>query len=317
MGFQEVFPEILEKTYSNCHTLKENPFMSSILLNSRLFGDKIICLPFLDTIKVNLKKIKEDLDKIVGAYENKKIEVRLSEFDPNFKKLKKIFTKNGFSENIVKGHIISNLTSEEEIWKNFHKHTRNDIRKSEKGGLTIKKMDSIEELKRFYGLYLSQMKKFGTPQHSFNFFKNCFGLMKENFYGLNCYLKNNLVGSIILFIEGDYGYVSFNVSETKYLNLRVNDLLYWNVIKGCIGRKIKYFDIGQVDLEVKENTREESLLKFKKKWLGEVYNKVYFTKNFTYDSAKKDSLKKFRAIWRKLPLVLIRIIGPKICSQLG
>lgn len=314
MSYQKVFPNILEKTYTSCKnaTVGKVPAVS---LFSLISGGKIIALPFLDTI--NLKKIsKNEFSKVIGI-ENKKIEIRLSESNVELKALEKMALNLGFYKNIVKGHIISELTSEEDFWKRFHKHTRNDIRKAGKSGLKIEKIESLGELKLFYKLYFKQMKKFGTPQHSFKFFKNCFEMMGKDFFGLNCYKGKNLVGSIILFIDGNYVYVPFNISDSKFRALRPNDLLYWESLKWCMGNKIKSFDIGQIDLSPKKGSRAEALLKFKKKWLGKEYRKIYFTKGFTYNESGNSSLKKLRPIWSKLPNSIIKIIGPRICSQLG
>lgn len=315
MSYQQLFPEVLEKTYRSCKRLpiKELPFVD---ISSIIFREKIISLPFLDT--VNLNNIsKENIDDLIKKSQGGKIEIRLSESNNNLIRFKKILSNTGFNEAIVKGHVISDLTTEKDFWKRFHKHTRNDIRKAEKSGLDIKKIDSKEELKNFYRLYFKQMKKFGTPSHSFKFFKNCFEIMKKDFFGLNCYLGKKLIGSIIFFLNNDYAYVSFNVSNEKFKNLRPNDLLYWEALKWCMENKIGYFDIGQIDLNPEKGTRAEALLKFKKKWLGNEYKKIYFTRGFKYSQSKKENLKKFRKVWSKLPSFIIKIIGPAICSQLG
>ncbi|HOW36929.1 MAG TPA: GNAT family N-acetyltransferase [Candidatus Pacearchaeota archaeon] len=317
MSFQEVFPEILSKTYSNCSSYNAIKNLPGEKVKSKIFGEKIIFLPFLDTLQLSSEIDEKELNKLLENNEKTKLEIRTSESDVNLKKLEKVLMKKGFVNNVVKGHILSELTSQEDFWNRFHKHTRNDIRKAEKSSLEIKKIGDLKELKQFYSLYLQQMKEFGTPQHSFLFFKNCLEVMLDSFYGLNCYFNKRLIGSIILFINKEYAYVSFNVSNPKYRGTRVNDLLYWEAIKWGMKNKIKKLDIGQVDLEHEPNSREENLFKFKTKWLGKVYKKVYFTKNFAYESSKKDSLKKFRAIWKKLPLFLIKFIGPLICSQLG
>ena len=211
MSFQEVFPNILAKTYSNCKvygTLSNNP---GIFIRSKIFEDKCVFLPFLDTIFLNQEVKKKELEEMLEKDNNLKIEIRLSESDSNLNKTRKLLKEKGFQENVSKGHIISELTSQEDFWDRFHKHTRNDIRKAEKSNLTILKIDNLTELKRFYLLYLRQMKEFGTPQHSFTFFKNCFGMMLDSFYGLNCYLNDRLIGSIIIFVNKSYAYVSFNV----------------------------------------------------------------------------------------------------------
>jgi lipid II:glycine glycyltransferase (peptidoglycan interpeptide bridge formation enzyme) len=264
MNFEKTFPEILEKTYKNCKNLstKSMPFVK---VKSKIIGERIILLPFLDVFPIRELSYSEIYNFLKQEKNNKeKIEIRLSEFNENLDLISKTLKKNGFKRNIVKGHIVSNLTNQEDFWNRFHKHTRNDIRKSEKSDLIIKKIDSIKELKKFYSLYLREMKRFGTPQHSFNYFKNCLDLMKENFFGLNCYFNNKVVGSIIIFLDKENGYIAFNVSSKKARNLRPNDLLYWEAIKECMQRGVKNLDFGQIDLSSISGSREENLLRFKK-----------------------------------------------------
>jgi lipid II:glycine glycyltransferase (peptidoglycan interpeptide bridge formation enzyme) len=309
MNYQKVFPKILESSYPNCKDISTSN-LPKVKVKSFIFGERIISLPFLDVIEV--KDIeKEDVSETLN------FEVRLSEFYAGFFSLKKKLIEFGFKENFVKAHIVSELTSEEDFWKRFHKHTRNDIRKAEKSGLKIKKINSLIELKKFYFLYLKEMKNFGTPQHSFKFFENCFNLLKKDFCGFNCYKRKKLIASVILFINNDYGYVSFNVSDSNFRNFRPNDFLYGNLIRWAIKNKIKFFDLGQVDLNPTKNSREENLLKFKRKWLGKEYRRIYFTKGFDYKQKKKESLKKFRRIWRHLPTPIIKIIGPRVVSRMG
>lgn len=319
--FQLQLPKIVEKTYSNCKNksyAERDLNFPFIEIKSKIFGKKIISLPFLDVTNFKGKATKHIFKKMVDRLgKENKIEIKLSENHTQFKEIKKILSEMGFDEFSEKAHIVTKLTPEEDMWKRFHKHTRNDIRKAEKPSLKIKKIESVKELKKFYLLYLRQMKGFGTPQHSFKFFENYFNIMKRNFFGLNCYKGGKLIASIILFLGNREAYVSFNVSNPQYRSYRPNDLLYLAVIKECIKKKIKYFDIGQIDLNTKKGTREDSLLKFKLKWLGESHKKVHFTLNFKHDSNKKDSLKKFRKIWKKLPLFVVKLVGPKIVRELG
>jgi lipid II:glycine glycyltransferase (peptidoglycan interpeptide bridge formation enzyme) len=308
MGYQKLFPEIVKKTYSNCNNISTKNIPYTSIKLGLLSKGKTISLPFLDI--VNIFKInEEDIPK------SQNLEIRLSEFNKDFSKLKKKILSFGFSENPMKAHIISELTNEEDFWKRFHKHTRNDIRKAKKCGLKLKRIENIKDLRKFYSLYTKEMKNFGTPQHSFNFFRNCFEILKRDFFGLNCYKDKKLISSIILFVEEDYGYVSFNVSNPNFRNLRPNDIIYWEMIKWSIKNKIKYLDVGQVDLNPEKDSREEGLLKFKRKWLGKEYKKIYFTRGFSYDSSRRNSLKKFKKVWRYLPSLIIKLIGPWVTSH--
>lgn len=327
------FKETIEETYKNCKSeyyLLINNNVKAIfpffIIKSKLIGNRLISLPFVDNggflgeyKKEDIKKLIKELKKINDL---KYIEIRLNSFMKNFENDKKILLKLGFNEEKSKQQFILTLTSEGDVWKRFHKHTRNDIRKAQKSGLKLKKLSSGKELKRFHKLYVKNMKFFGTPQHSYRFFKNFFDIMNENIFGFNCYFKEKIIGSIIIFYEGKRGYISHNISDVKYREYRPNDILYWELIKWAMKKKIKYIDMGQIDKESLDS-KAIGLYKFKKKWLGKAYDRNYFyyyfdkEENVNKKNKKKDKLKKFRVIWKKLPLSIIKIIGPKIASQLG
>ena len=311
------FRDVIQDSYSNCVSKYFNDGKSIypfFLVKSKIFGNRLISVPFLDVGGFLGKEDGKVLDELKKRYS--KIEVRLNKFLENYEEQEKILLKKGFSKIPSKHQFIIGLSSEEEMWKNFHKHTRNDIRKAEKSNLKIKKI-SGEEIKKFYKLYLQEMKNFGTPQHSKKFFNNLFEKMKENVYGLNCYYGNKLIGSIIIVFRGKYGYVMFNVSDRKYRDFRPNDLLYWETIKWAIDKKIKFIDVGQVDEDAEKGTHAYGLYKFKNKWLGKVYERVYFTIPKSEEKEKKEKLKKFRKIWSKMPMFLIKIIGPRITREMG
>ena len=164
------------------------------------------------------------------------------------------------------------------------------------------------------------MKKFGSPQHSFNFFGNMLKLMGKNFVGFNCYKDKKMVGSLIMLNYNKSGYIAFNVSKTEYRNFRPNDLLYWVAIKWAINNNLKSIDMGQVDKN-SSDSRAIGLYKFKKKWLGDLYDRIYFYYSFSKfkekNEGKKDKLKRLRNVWRKLPLFITKRLGPKVTSQLG
>lgn len=309
MSYQKRFPKILEKTYGNFEDASKG-VVPYVKVKKFLSGEKFISLPFLDIVNLGVLE-KKDL------FLNKRIEIKLSEFNKNLKDTSSFLKENGFKEHVAKGHIITELTSEEDLWKRFHKHTRNDIRKAEKSNLKIEKISSKKSLKKFYKLYSKEMRNFGTPQHSFKFFKNCFEILGKDFFGLNCYRGEKLIASIIIFIDKEYSYVSFNVSDNNFRDFRPNDLLYWETIKSMMKQNTKYLDLGQVDLEFEDNSREKNLLRFKQKWLGKVYKRVYFVRGFEYSARNKKSVKLFRKIWSFLPLPITKFLGPKMISRIG
>jgi len=323
--------EIVEKTYKNCHPhyyIKEEsnkitalfPFF---LIRSKLFGNRIISIPFLDTggfigkyDEANIKEVMRQLNRNIQKI--KHIEIRLDERSIDFTKIRQILLKNSFKEDCSKQQARISLTSKEEMWKKFHKHTRNDIRKAEKSGLKIKKIENKEELDQFYKLYLKEMHNFGTPQHAKKIFENLKNIMKEKFFGLNCYFNEKLIGSSIAIYFNKEGNILFNVSDKKYKQYHPNDLLYWETIQWATKNKVNYLNLGQVEKDTDQNSRAHGLYKFKLKWLSEVHPRHYFYYRFgEKQENKKESYKSFRKLWRFIPNPILKKVGVKICSELG
>jgi len=319
------YKKIIEETYKNCEAhyyisfknTKSVALFPFFLVKSRIFGKRFISVPFLDVGgflgKYDVNSLKEVIKFLKEG--NNNIEIRLNSSMKDFEKYRKFFIREGFGAIGGREQFIVSLTSEENMWKKFHKHTRNDIRKAMKSGLNIVQIEKSVELKKYYSIYVREMRNFGTPQHSFKFFKNLFNTKKV--IGFNCYKNKKIIGSLILLFNEKYGYVAFNISDAKYRNLRPNDLLYWETIRWAINNKLEELDLGQVENGAPEGSRARGLFKFKQKWLGEIYERVYFTFPKEESSRKKNQLKKFKSIWRKIPLPIVKILGPKICSELG
>jgi len=189
---------------------------------------------------------------------------------------------------------------------------------AQKSELEIREIKNKQELKRFYGLYVKEMVNFGTPQHSYKFFEKLFEILGESFTGFNCYYKGNLAGGLILYNYNNHAYISFNVSNQAFREHRPNDLLYWTAIKLLIGRGVKDIDLGQVEKNSPKGSHAYGLYKFKSKWLGELHERVYFRWPESKDKGEsKEKYKRFRSVWKRIPVFIIKRIGPKICAQLG
>lgn len=324
---------VIENTYSNCKSLyyliKDKDQIKALfpffIVKSKLFSTRVISLPFFDVgyFWGNYDLLPQVIEMIRNfkEYDISSIEIRTNTFVSNFNTLKQILEKIGFIPVPSKQQFILRLTSEEDLWKRFHKHTRNDIRKALKSGLKIVKIDNKQEVKKFYKLYFSEMRRFGTPQHSFKFFENMFTLMNNYVLGLNCYYNDIMIASLIMLYGGDYGYIMFNVSNPSYRKFRPNDLLYWEAIKYGLNNNLKFIDLGQVDANSEPGTHAYGIYKFKSKWLGDLYDRIYFYYSFegqpSLAGEKKEKYKKFRAMWRKLPPLIIKKLGPWLCAQLA
>ena len=205
-------------------------------VKSRLFGNRVISVPFVDVGGVCGSLKSGDLNelKTKSQFPSEVINVKIDKSLKNFKKLKSELLNQGFFEKTNNHQFVLKLKSKDELWKQFHKHTRNDIRKSIKSGLRLERIDSLVKVKNFYGLYLKEMHRFGTPQHSLSFFKELYANNDIGFFGFNCYSGEKIIGSIIVLYSGKRGLVFVNVSNPSFRDMRPNDLLYWETLQSSI-----------------------------------------------------------------------------------
>jgi len=325
---------VISKTYKNCEPIYyiniKDKIVKTIfpffLVKSKIFGNRLISQPFID---IGGPLGEFDKNFIIGVIENLKrkfekdlkgIEIRINNFLSDYEKICECLLKEGFKEIPKKNQLILELENEEILWNKFDRITKKGIKKAKKSRLEIREIKDKKEITNFYKLYLNNMKHFGVPQNSLKFFLNL--SKSEIFKGLNCYKERELVASIIGLYTKDYIYIGFNVSKQEYLKYRANDLLYWEIIKWAIKKGIKYFDFGQCEANAKEGTHAAGIYKFKKKWLGKLYNKTYFYYSLEKKSEdgsliKENKKDKLIETWKKLPSSVIKILGPKICSQLA
>ncbi|MBW2106816.1 MAG: peptidoglycan bridge formation glycyltransferase FemA/FemB family protein [Deltaproteobacteria bacterium] len=78
------------------------------------------------------------------------------------------------NENVYKYHYLSLENELEEIKNSFPSKTRYNIRRSMKGGLTVKQAENEKDLLSFYDLYCKTRKRLSLPSQPYRYFKNLY-----------------------------------------------------------------------------------------------------------------------------------------------
>lgn len=304
---------IIEKT-TNYHSyyffIEENnkikAILPSFLIKSRIFGNKLISIPYGDEAgplgdNNSIDFILNELNK--NQLDTDQIEIHKLEIEN--KKFIKPWNYYTFLINLNK--------KEEEIFKNFDKKLRNTIKRAERENLITEEITSIKQLKIFYSIYQKNMHELGTPPLTFEFFKNLFiELYPEN---LKAYLIKNkdiyIAGSIFL-IDNKTARWLHGVSLLKFKNLNPITLMIWNFIK-TYSKKLETLDLG--------STRENSgNFDFKNKFTNNLKDRnwkyLFFSKKPIIDP-RTEELKTYIKIWKHIPLPICNLIGPLIRKKTG
>jgi hypothetical protein len=199
-----------------------------------------------------------------------------------------------------------------------HSAIKRAVNKAIRSGLKIRSIQTIDDLKIWYSMYLETMAFHVTPARSFEFFKNLW----ETFAPKNLIridlaeLENNqiLAGSIFFLYNKTVIY-GFNGSKRDLFDYRPNDLLHWNAIHEAQKLGYKYYDMG----EVQQN--QEGLAAYKSKWCNvtkQIYHYYYpLEENKMQQSIDQPTTSNFKQkIWKFIPLKVTEIIGNKIYKYL-
>lgn len=156
----------------------------------------------------------------------------------------------------------------EDLWQEFRKTLRQEIRKSEEGGITVSECQGKEELAQFYKLYLDAVrrhKNIPLPFSALNFF------LSNSEAKIFLAKKDDIVagGSIFLFYKPFIHYF-ISASDKRFREWNIGHRILWHAMQKYVGRPtsgIDYFDLG--------GTRKGSALEVFKRGWGAKEHAVY------------------------------------------
>ncbi len=198
-------------------------------------------------------------------------------------------------------------------WKVLDAKVRNQVRKAEKSGLAAV-AGHLELLDGFYEVFCRNMRDLGTPVYAKDFFRNILETFPETTRIISVVLEGKTIASGILTWSRDTLEVPWASSISDYRDKCPNNLLYWEAITYAIAQGSRKFDFGR-------STPGEGTYRFKKQWGAEPVQ-LYWqyllgegrempelnTKNPKYEIAIK--------VWKKLPVSLTKILGPRIVKNI-
>ena len=195
------------------------------------------------------------------------------------------------------------------IFKNIDGKLRNQIRKSQKSGL-VTEFGTKELLDDFYQIFSWKMHDLGTPVWGKEFFEAIF----KSFSGsarIILVKKDGraIAGGLVLAFK-DRLYVPSAAAYNSALKYCPNHALYWATIeKGC-EEGYSYFDFGRSKID--SNT-----YRFKMQWVPtptELHWQYYLPRSEELPSINpaNPKYKLFINIWKRLPLPLANLLGPRV-----
>lgn len=201
------------------------------------------------------------------------------------------------------------LSGDSEIlWSKLSGKVRTEVRKAEKLGLYVK-FGQLQYLNDFYDLFLRNYKSQGTPAYPKRFFTILLEELSPYVMIFVVYWQNKPVGAAM------NGYFKNRVEGLWapslafiYPNLRINYLLYWEMIKHACIHGYQFFHLGR-------SSKDTGAIKFKEKWLAvpsQLYWEYFLNINTQLPRLNIENPKYQLPIkiWQHLPMGITRMVGP-------
>lgn len=198
------------------------------------------------------------------------------------------------------------------LWKRLPKGSvRWGIKKAQKAGLRWTVGDSQDDLRIFYRMFLGTRKHRGVPGYPYAFFQDIIRSFPVKIY--TSFLQETPLASIFLIYHKEEVRYAFAgaVQEPRTLSLQPYHLLIWEALKGAAQKGYRIFNFGGAAAD----TNEGGLVEFKRKWSDtEEIIPSYYYLNTAKELPKSSQvfLSLASAVWKKLPLPLVDMLGPKL-----
>jgi FemAB-related protein (PEP-CTERM system-associated) len=200
------------------------------------------------------------------------------------------------------------------LWQGFKPKVRNQVRKAEKADLAAE-AGGAELLEEFFGVYTRNMRDLGSPPHSRRFFRLVAEAFGERLRLFVVRLADEPIAAGLTLTDARARLVPWAASDWRFRRLNANMLLYWQMLKDACEGDVPVFDFGR-------STRDSGTHRFKRQWGAEEVPLCWqylLAAGAEMPDLRPDS-RKYRlavAVWRKMPVWLVRLAGPRIVSKLS
>ena len=205
--------------------------------------------------------------------------------------------------------LMLDLTSgEDEIWHSLLRPTaRRNVRKALKAGLKL--VEGQRYLDAFADINASNMHRLGTPAHSPSFFYNIMKYFPQSTL-LMLRSGHTFIGGMLLVRFKEMLLMPWVASLPEYFHMRPNNLLYWEAIARACRDGLRNFDFGR-------SKWDSGTFRFKRQFGAQpvpLYYQYYLHQAHQVPDVDPDTttFMPLMTLWRKLPISLVKVLGPRI-----
>jgi len=280
-------------------------------VRSFLTGRRGVSLPFSDQCApffLDLKILRSALDMCIDHGRNagwKHIDLRGDyRFDEIVPSWEEYFT-----------HDIVLTRAEEDLFNRLTPSNRRNIRRAAQEQVSIEIGASRSALASFCRLNDITRKRHGLPPQPRYFFKNLLEYVLSAGQGviISAVHGGAVVASSIYLHFGKQAVYKYGASVSSHLHLRPNNLIMWEAIKWYRDRSFEVLNLGRTELD------NPGLLRYKRTWGAD----ERLIKYYRFDIKKgrflahRDGKKHHEAVFSRLPVVVLRILGRLAYRHMG
>ncbi|MCI0337024.1 MAG: FemAB family PEP-CTERM system-associated protein [Acidobacteria bacterium] len=209
--------------------------------------------------------------------------------------------------------IDSDEEGQESLMKSFPRDIRRMIRQGAKHGLSSE-FGREELLDDFYDVYAVSVRNLGTPVYPKRLFAEFLRRFPNECDILVIRQAKRIAGGVMSFYFRDTVLPYFGGAYPEFYRTGVNNYMYWELMRSAATRGYRVFDFGR-------SKRGTGAYEFKRGW-GMTERSLPY-KYFLVRTGEMPNLNptnpKFKLMieaWKRLPLGVTKLIGPKIVRNL-
>jgi serine/alanine adding enzyme len=281
------------------------------------FGNRLVSLPFVDYGGILSdgreaeRALLQESIRLAEAFGAGAVELRNPSPtpDPDFD----LLPKNRSMITHMKSHKVRMLLplqgSSEALMKSFKSKLRSQIKKSIRDGLVVRK-GGLDLLDDFYSVFAHNMRDLGSPVHAKAILRNVLEVFHDRAFAVVVYMDGISIAAGIMIGFGDTMANPWASFRKEFKKLNPNMLLYWSMLEHASDNGYACFDFGR-------STPEEGTYNFKRQWGAEPvplhWHYIALNGKAGAGSPAKDIAFEYASrIWKKLPVSMTCILGPRL-----
>jgi serine/alanine adding enzyme len=200
-----------------------------------------------------------------------------------------------------------------QLWKSLPSKVRSQVKRPLREGATCE-FGREELLRDFYAVFSRNMRDLGTPIHPVRFFRTILRAMPDCTQIALVRLRGEPVAAAFLVEHNGTMEIPWASSLRALNSIGVNMQLYWNVLERAVVRGCHTFDFGR-------STIAGGTFNFKKQWGAlpvQLHWHYWLRQGGALPRLRPDNPRYRTAIaaWRRLPLPVANLLGPRLAKNL-